>query len=287
MDGPGMDAGGAASGGPADAFWRDPPWRGGRTPFRMGLAEIVLADWLAEPIAVQERLRKQTLIRDNAASVLGEVPDTEPLRARVVGAIAHELSGRAAFAGRVDATARSLAEAALWVPEDLCVLAPSDSGYRLISACLCSPSYWRLGEKLGLPIDQVHAPVRGLTEAVGGYIERFLDRLPCGRVFRRRNWSIHQEDRLYHPEPEQWPEHLAADACTDLYMRSETQTLRRFDAGALLFTIRVQTLPLSGIHRYPGAVTDLQAAIGRMSAEERRSSGFHHHGAALQAYLGG
>ncbi len=274
---------------PADAevaaFWRDPPWQGGRTPFRMGLQRVPSSAWLADPIDGEARERKVRLVAERGREVADQEADAEDAQRQVVAAMASELLRRPAFARVRPRAPERLAEIALWVPDDLCLLVPSPDGYRLVAASLCSPSYWRLQEKLGRTIHGVHGAVPGLNEAVGDGVTRFLERLPVAEVFQRRNWNIHRGNHLFHPQNEDWSAPLAVADCESLFMRSETQTLRKYANGPLLFTIRVRCFPLAQIADYPSAAADLLMAMGRLSPEERHASVFAHHGEALARYL--
>ncbi|MEQ8483160.1 MAG: DUF3445 domain-containing protein [Pseudomonadales bacterium] len=267
---------------PEERFWRDPPWRGGRTQFRLGLSQIAEDEWLDAPIDEGERARKRRLLETRRDAVVRRVPGFEALEAAAAGFVAGVLRGRGVPAPEAPATLEALA---LTVPDDLCLLAPSAEGHRLVAACLCAPSYWRLGEKIGKTMPGVHGPVPGLNDAVGDMLQRFFDNLPAGRVFRRRNFLIHQSDEPFHPEDERWELPVTPARCPSLFVRSETQTLRRVPDDGVLFTIRVQSLALGGIARHPQAAADLLAAMDRMSDNERRAFGAAHHGVALRQYL--
>ncbi|MDR2983200.1 MAG: DUF3445 domain-containing protein, partial [Nocardiopsaceae bacterium] len=53
------------------------------------------------------------------------------------------------------------------VAEDLCLMQASDhNDYRLVGASLCAPNRWRLDDKLGQPLDAIHAPVPGYGQAL-------------------------------------------------------------------------------------------------------------------------
>ena len=251
----------------------------------MGLQRIPSSAWLADPIDEGTRERKVRLMAERGREVADHEPSAETAQRQVVAEMATELFERPAFAQVRPRDPERLAEIALWVPDDLCLLLPSPDGYRLVAASLCSPSYWRLREKLGRAIRGVHRAIPGLNEAVGDYVARFFDRLPVGEIFRRRNWNIHRENRLFHPEDEDWSAPLAVADCGSLYMRSETQTLRKYANGSLLFSIRVRCFALAQIADHPGAAADLLLAMSRLSPDERESSAFAHHGAVLARYL--
>lgn len=251
----------------------------------MGLQRIPSSEWLADPADEQMRDYKCRLMVERGREVADQEPGAETAQRQVVAEMATELLERPVFAQVRPRAPELLAEIALWVPDDLCLLVPSPDGYRLVAASLCSPSYWRLQEKLGRPIHGVHGAIQGLNEAVGDHVARFFVRLPVGQVFQRRNWNIHRENRLFHPEDEDWSAPLAVADCGSLYMRSETQTLRKYANGSLLFTIRVRCFALAQIADHPRAAADLLVAISRLSPAERESSVFAHHGAVLARYL--
>jgi hypothetical protein len=251
----------------------------------MGLSRIDLEDWLSDPITSTERERKLRLMARGGIAVADVVAGFEAAERAVAEAVADELSVRSRFAGCQPERPGGLADLALWVPDDLCLMVPTASGHRLVAASLCAPSFWRLQDKIGRSMHGVHGAVHGLNEAVGSYVARFFERLPVGEVFQRRNWNLHRSFRRFHPEPEDWSAPLDMADCAGLCMRSETQTLRKFDGGALLFTIRVRRFPLHEIAAYPQAVADLLAAVASLSEAERRASVFGRYGEVLVGYL--
>ncbi|MGA1676225.1 MAG: heme-dependent oxidative N-demethylase subunit alpha family protein [Pseudomonadales bacterium] len=265
-------------------FWADPPWRGGRGPFRLGLTPIAESDWLPEPVDNSERLRKQDLLRNRRADVLARMDADGGAVDAVVTFVRDRLKARGwpEMAGDED----PLAAIALAVPEDLCVMMASARGWVLAGACLCSPSFWRLADKIGHPLDVIHAPVQGLDAVLGERMTRFLDRLPLDRVFERVNWNVHLSRERFQPRPERWPNVLEPADCDGLHIRSERQTLRRVDAERILFSIDVRQFPLAELADHPRARDDLEAAIRNMTPPERSAFGYARHGAALLEWLG-
>jgi hypothetical protein len=280
-----------------DRFFTNPPWAGGRGPFRLGLAPIARSSWLAEAIAPEEQARKRDLLRHQRDAVLARVSGWDAIVDAAAVAVAQRLSERgierAAGQGADGAPHAPappdepdpLARAALGVPEDLCVMARAPAGWTLVGACLCSPSFWRLGEKIGRPLDAVHAPVSGLVDALGVQIAQFLDRLPVGRVFERRNWNLHHEAERFHPHPETAPAPTAPEDCAMLHVRSERQTLAKLDADSILFTIDVGQFPLGSIVRHPAAMADLRRAVIAMTPDERQSFRYARYGELLLRWL--
>ena len=68
-----------------------------------------------------------------------------------------------------------LAEAAVSVWEDLCILQPDPAGvYVLTAAAVAFPTDWRVADKIGLSIDRVHAPIYGYAEHLSTGVDHFL-----------------------------------------------------------------------------------------------------------------
>ncbi len=179
---------------------------------------------------------------------------------------------------------RAARERRLLVPDDLCLMERDGESYRLTAACVCSPSYWRLTEKIGRTLDGIHGPVPTLNDKLGVTMLQFFDRLPDGAVFERRNWLIHTSAELYHPQSDPWPTVAATDA-TGLVVRSERQTLRRLDPTTVVFTIRVSCHPLAEIVSYRDAARDLLTALESKDEAERSATGYRFFGPAVVAFL--
>lgn len=276
------------------AFFADPPFADGHYGPRMGLAPLAPGAWLPYAPSTAEQQRKRRLFEGAPTEVYGALPEPAPAPA----AEALVLDQVTAAAPASPATASwaagwpSLMQAALRVPDDLLLLwrpetAPSDE-YRLLAASLCSPSYWRLGDKLGQPLSAIHAPVSGLPAALLQRMTQFLRQLPADRLFERRNWSVHLSAQRFQPEPVSerrraaagWPEGLA-----DWWIRSERQTLRRLDATLILFTIRVDLHPLAALPGFLPAHSAFTAALAALEGVTLAEFGGPAKVAAIKAAL--
>ena len=71
----------------------------------------------------------------------------------------------------------------------------------LDAASLCFPSYWRLADKLGRPMADVHGPVAHYADELAAKVDTFLQRLRPERPVWRRNWSIHDDPSYFLPDP--------------------------------------------------------------------------------------
>lgn len=238
-----------------------------------------VGDWVWEPITSARLAHKRALLAQRPHEVLaasepidaaqrGLLTEVDASACRIDAAGARtlltatpDLPGRQALA-----SLQTLAAVALAINEDLLVLRrDADDVYRLVAACLCSPSYWRLADKLGQPIQQIHAPVPGLNARLGQRIDDFLRRLPPGRVFERRNWFVHETDTLFQPHHER----VLGVPYDALWLRTETQSLRRLSAEEILFSVRIDCWPLASAREVPGAAAGLADALDALDPDQR------------------
>jgi dimethylamine monooxygenase subunit A len=265
------------------AFWRDPPWRGGKGGYRMGLRPIDATCWLPDRITADERARKEVLLADPDKLVFAALDSSTTGQQQILDAIEAFIGHRNSARNQRSAEP-PLVTASLYVPDDLCLMQLQGGAYHLTAACVCSPSYWHLAEKIGRTLDGIHAPVPTLNGKLGATMVQFFNRLPQTAVFERRNWLIHINDEPFQPVPEAWPTLTEADAA-HLVVRSERQTLRRLDETNIVFTIRVSCHPLADIVGYPAAAADLLRAFDSMDATERSATGYTHYGAVVSDFL--
>ncbi|MCO8126580.1 DUF3445 domain-containing protein [Acidimicrobiia bacterium EGI L10123] len=168
---------------------------------------------------------------------------------------------------------RGLADTRLLVADDLCLLLPGEGGWRLAAGCVCFPSYWRPRDRIGGPLDGVHAVVPGYPGALAGRVDGFLGRLRPGQGVWRRNWLVHDVADLHLPT---WVDDV--DRPTPVpegrWLRSERQTLVRLPTvEAVVFTIRTQQVPMAVLGSRPDVARGLAAAIRGWSPEQRAYKG--------------
>lgn len=178
--------------------------------------------------------------------------------------------------------AEALWLASLQVHEDLVVMAPVAGVYTLVAASLCSPSHWRLPDKIGRPMARIHDPIPTIHETLTPKIDRIFERLRVDTPVERYNWSVQEDDALF-CWPAQIIEPLPAD--TPLFYRVERQTLSRLPiSGALAFTIRVHINPLESLAAIPNALQTLFDAIHANPAPVQRYKNFPVIESALAKY---
>ncbi len=152
------------------------------------------------------------------------------------------------------------------VQEDLCLIDTAAEHPVLAAAILCAPSRWRLSDKIGRPLADVHAAVPLYADRLANPVDRFMNHLRPGKLARRLNWSIVDDGALFQQggkhRTERDPSITPANCPTRLFLRVERQTLMRLPAsGAVLFGIRVHSYPLARVLAVPGAAPTLAAAV--------------------------
>jgi len=222
----------------------------GLAPMQGSWVDITPSDaWRAHKTSVREQLGKRVYaVRDEGVAAAEEF-------AGLVFDVVGEQS-------RLEKSELSDAEA-LWcaslqVADDLVVMQSDDQGkYRLVAASVCSPSDWRLEEKLGATMAEVHGPIPRLNDEIGDQIDRFFTRLPTDRLIQRFNWSL-----MPHPDLMSRDEWQVDPASDRLWYRAERQSLRRLPrSGAIAFTIRVHICELTALLPIEGALESLWSAI--------------------------
>jgi hypothetical protein len=188
----------------------------------------------------------------------------------------------------VEGDLRGCAEAC-W--EDLCLILPGPDGApRLMAGAVGFPTDWRLSEKIGLPLADVHAPIHGYAEKLSAGVDHFIAGLAPGTIFGRANWFVvPTADWRYLPQDDpaaRFAHVTAENAGRTLFVRCERQTLRRLPrTGAVLFTIgihlaRLDTLPA-------GVVDGIARAVAAVPPGERERRAAPHYAPALAAYACG
>ncbi|WP_340674200.1 DUF3445 domain-containing protein [Microbulbifer salipaludis] len=272
----------------------------------MGLNRLSPDLWLQDcPRLPHYHHNKLSARRRLGDRVFAQLPSSLPAQRELVALLAQHLrqhhpayhfesSGGLAWQHRADClrwggpaaamgSDEPLWNASLWVADDLCLLMPGEHGYTLVAASLAAPSYWRLEEKIGQPLAEIHRPVPGFAEKIGAQVARFFDHLLPEFPVWRGNWSVVDSAELLHrgegseadsEEDEDREENRDEDRREvekSLFLRVERQSLRRLpQTGAVVFSIRVMINPLEDLLGVPGALRQLQAAVASMSPEESR-----------------
>ncbi|WP_254070274.1 DUF3445 domain-containing protein [Acidisphaera sp. L21] len=152
------------------------------------------------------------------------------------------------------------------VQEDLCIIDTAGPSPVLAAAILCAPSRWRLADKIGRPLADVHGPVPLYADRLSTAVDRFMNALRPGKLAERVNWSVVDDPALFQVGGKHRTGHDPSitidNAAERLFLRVERQTLIRLpESGSVLFAIHVHSYPIARVTTVPGAAADLAAAI--------------------------
>ena len=177
------------------------------------------------------------------------------------------------------------------VQEDLCLLRLGAEGPVLTAAVLCFPSRWRLHEKLGRPLAEIHGPVPIYAERLAGPVDRLMGTLRAGKMVERVNWSLNDDPALFQPGGQHFRRErnvavTPENAGEALFLRVERQTLSLLErSGAVLFGIHVHVYPIARIAADPAVAARLASAVRGLPDSLRGYKSLAPFEHALLAYL--
>jgi hypothetical protein len=244
-----------------------PPW------LTMGTRAHDERDWLVvDERRDTELALKRRLLSERHDDVFAALPSCAPAADETLELVVDWLRrhDRPRPSAPSDEACHPLDHAGRLVQEDLCLMVPDDAGAVVLAGgSVCFPSHWRLVDKLGRPAAAIHAPVPHYDDELRDRVDRFLERLRPERSVQRRNLSVHNHDDLYAPEPHESPASFTDDP-TDVWLRSERQTLRRLPrTGAVLFTIKTQQCRLVEVTDRPDLADRLAAKLAAIATDSR------------------
>lgn len=209
---------------------------------RIGARPLPLAQWVSavDDDWVPTIAMKRALIADRPQEVVGCIEGAQEACEEVAAGVLSSIGASPSTEIGIDA----LVDAALHVADDLCILLPDENGVpRLAAAVLCSPNRWRLAEKIGGTMTNIHSPVARYGDDVASPVNSVMMRLKTERPIWRTNWGISNHPALFQPDtPPVTPQMDPGD----MWLRVEYQTLRRLPiTGGIVFTIRTYVEKLS------------------------------------------
>jgi len=248
---------------------------------RVGTKPLDVASWFVRDDEWEPTIAmKRELLRTRRDAVVAYRDDGHEVAQEAAELVLGWL-GASTTATGIDA----LVEAALAVPDDLTVLRsiPTDMGEQLpfVAGVVCSPSRWRVGEKIGLDMLAVHEPVALYAEHIGAAVDTTLTRLSPDRPIWRSNWTLEDHPALFQPHS---PNRPLVEHPSELWIRIERETLRRLPrTRGILFTIRGFQEPLAThVQRGPEAVRTLRELVARLpDALARYKSVYDYRGATI------
>jgi len=274
------------------------PYDGSSKLFTIGLKPLDLNDW----IDVDGKLLAYLDEKDRLAArvpqdIFGALPGSEAAQGEVLTLLGDHLPQHfpniymrlgpqidvvPAFrrARLDDPLTPPLLIAAGMVQEDLVILQKRDDGWTVTAGALAFPSSWRLRDKLGRPMHEVHGPVPGFNAGTrnAAMIERMFDNLKPELPVMRWNWSLYGDAELHHPEPGNAGRRFGTgEIAENVFLRLERQTLRKLpDSGAILFTIRIYIDPFEALESHedgPAIANALITQIHDLSPEQLEYKG--------------
>ncbi len=186
---------------------------------RMGLQPLPAAQWIeiGEDYAAQ-LAAKRDLFAARHGDVVQVLPEAKAAAEEALQLLLDHLrahhADRFAFAGDklrnavtgeqwdlAQSSLHPLEQAGRICQEDFCILQPDDKTggeiYRLTAGAVCFPSNWRLADKIGKKLVDVHGPVPGYAEKLSGPVDRVFKNLATDTIMVRANWLIHATPELF------------------------------------------------------------------------------------------
>lgn len=185
------------------------------------------------------------------------------------------------------------------VQDDLALMIEQPDGeYRLLSGAIVLPGFWRLEDKYGMGLSQIHTSgdVPQFREKLERGMLSFFTRLKCEAMYSRNNYFIQVDDSLAwswsigsEDDPNiSWATAEKNRAIEHHFFRSERQTLRRLPkTGAVVFTIRTYFHSIADITKEDYVPGRLASAIRSWGDDVSKYKGKERYGDVLLEYLDG
>lgn len=261
------------------------PYDGSSKPFTIGLTQLDPDRWIEPDELLQHYLgEKKRLLSKERGAVFSAAAGTDEAQRELLAVLVDYLPVRYPDIYRRDGATMTVGErrvaldgdaalvtAGSLVQDDLVIMQRTDDGWRLRAAYVAFPSSWSLAEKYGRTMDEIHAPVPGFEHGTRNaeLISRMFDNLPPGRFVERFNWAVNVDGALHLPKSKSEGVAAGAVEITEerTFIRIERQTLRKLpQSGAIVFTIRIYSDPLTMLRRRPDAATLARAFVEQLRA---------------------
>jgi len=284
------------------------PFDKGRFRLSMGIISLNLDEWLEpDEYYYRELLEKEALLANQNYEVFQSKKGSQLAQQEVLDLIIDYMNTFHSELVRIDGdkifidgikrnfSRKEFAEMPLnlagrLVQEDLCLMAPGDTGYTLEAASLCFPSRWRLIDKIGKRMVDIHSPVPDYEDKLARPVDRFFDNLDINKPVWRVNWSLTDDPDLYQPirkTSTDYSRSINSKNAGDLiFLRCERQTLRRLpNTGWILFSIKTYVDKVSALAVQPEALVDLAHSVKNMSADMQQYKNIAPYRKQLLEYL--
>jgi hypothetical protein len=281
------------------------PYSGG-SAFVIGLSAIDPKRWLEPDQDLHAFLaEKKRLLATEHDAVFQHVPGSEAGQRECLDLVVSHLvsdhpglcrrqGDRLEIAGRtVDLAsgAPPLVTAGSLVQDDLVILSRRETGWHVVAGFVAFPSAWSLRDKIGHPMDVVHAHVPGFSAGTrnASMIGRIFDNLQPDLPAMRMNWSIYPQGELFWPPERNDAANRQPFNAARNFVRVERQVLRRLPGtGDIVFSIRIYSDPLASLANLPDGANVAAGLVRRLeefTPEQLAYKGMVMKKAALIDYL--
>lgn len=188
--------------------------------------------------------------------------------------------------------------AARLIQDDLAIMFERQDGkYYLLAGSILLPGFWRLSDKFGLSLSEIHTSgdVPHYNEKLKKGMQNFFRRVQPENPVVRHNYFIQVDDSLAWSSsigPEDsvkgWNNAEKSTVIESHHFRTERQTLRRLPrSGGVVFTIRTYFDRISKVAQEKGVPGRLASAIRSWGEETASYKGREKYGEVLLEYLDG
>jgi len=189
------------------------------------------------------------------------------------------------------------------VQDDLAIMFERPDGqYYLLAGAILLAGFWRLGDKFGMPLSEIHTSgdVPGFRSKLEKGMMNFFRRVQPNAPVLRNNYFLQVDDELA------WSSSIGsedADGTTQSlgwntaeknkaiqhhYFRSERQSLRRLPrSGGVVFTIRTYFEPITKVATEAGVPGRLASAVRSWGNDVAQYKGRERYGDVLLEFLDG
>ena len=197
----------------------------------------------------------------------------------------------------------------LLVQDDLAIMLEKPDGqYYLLSGSILLAGFWRLIDKFGMPLSEIHTSgdVPSFKPKLEKGMKNFFRRIQPAQPVLRNNYFIQVDDNLaWSPsigsedseeetgkkvqgqsQARGWTTAEKDTAIEHHHLRTERQSLRRLPrSGGVVFTIRTYFIPIMEVAREPGVPGRLASAVRSWGDDVARYKGRERYGDVLLEYL--
>lgn len=232
------------------------PWMSRHGPRLPGLHPISVKDWLYRDEVFAEQLSyRDHLIANKGDTVFACLPEAEQGARELLACLLADLPDQAsAYHRSVHHLKRPdgivietdqfhpLISAGRLVQEDFALLQKTGNTHHLVGGLVCFPAHWRLQDKLGKSLADLHEPVHAFSPDIAKRSDRIFTHLRPDQPLMRANFLVYTNPDLHQPASENNPKALSPDG--PRYVRVERQTLRRLPStGTIVFAIHTFLVP--------------------------------------------